>query len=344
MDSIRGRFQNPLIAMIAGGVIGLILGLIIAWGLWPVEYVDAPIANLREDLQRDYLATTLQVYNVTSDVQEARRRWNEMGPKREQYLQEFTLMPPASVPAERVSQFAMDVQAQGTTPGAVTPAADTDAGGGLLPQGGPWPLILGALCVLTLVIGGLLAYLLINRKGQVSLGRSGSTGGGLLGSIPRPAPRGDLAPAPPIDGSEPPIVQYLTTYTLGNDLYDDSFSIDSPGGEFLGECGVGISETIGVGDPKKVTAFEVWLFDKNDIQTVTKVLMSAHAYQDQSILQRLSLKGEPVLAEPNRPVLLETETLQLEARIVNMNYGQGALPTNSYFEQMTLELQVWPKA
>jgi hypothetical protein len=44
-----------------------------------------------------------------------------------------------------------------------------------------------------------------------------------------------------------------------------------------GECGVGISETIGVGDPKKVTAFEVWLFDKNDIQTVTKVLMSAHA-------------------------------------------------------------------
>ena len=63
-------------------------------------------------------------------------------------------------------------------------------------------------------------------------------------------------------------------------VFDDSFSIDSPAGEFLGECGVGISETIGVGEPKKVTAFEVWLFDKNDIQTVTTVLMCKNAFED----------------------------------------------------------------
>ena len=80
----------------------------------------------------------------------------------------------------------------------------------------------------------------------------------------------------------------MTTYMAGDDLYDDSFSIDSPSGEFLGECGVGISDTIGVGDPKKVTAFEVWLFDKNDIQTVTKVLMSEHAFNDAAIRQRLA--------------------------------------------------------
>ena len=48
----------------------------------------------------------------------------------------------------------------------------------------------------------------------------------------------------------------MTTYMIGDDLYDDSFSIDSPSGEFLGECGVGISDTIGVGDPKKVTALK----------------------------------------------------------------------------------------
>jgi hypothetical protein len=107
---------------------------------------------------------------------------------------------------------------------------------------------------------------------------------------------------------------------------------------------VGISETIGVGDPKKVTAFEVWLFDKNDIQTVTKVLMSAHAFNDPAISQRLASKGEPVLAEPGKRIVLETATLQLEARVVNMNYGQGALPPNSFFDQMTLELAVWPKA
>ena len=146
------------------------------------------------------------------------------------------------------------------------------------------------------------------------------------------------------DVEEPPVVQFMTTYMLGDDLYDDSFSIDAPTGEFLGECGVGISETIGVGDPKKVTAFEVWLFDKNDIQTVTKVLMSNHAFNDPNIRQRLLAKGEPQLVEPGKRILLETASLQMEARIVDASYGGGAMPTNSYFDRLTLELAVWPKS
>ena len=98
------------------------------------------------------------------------------------------------------------------------------------------------------------------------------------------------------------MAQFMATYKLGDDLFDNSFSIDSPAGEFLGECGVGISETIGVGDPKKVTAFEVWLFDKNDIQTVTKVLMSSHAFNDDATRQRLAAKGEPILVEPGTEI------------------------------------------
>ena len=35
-----------------------------------------------------------------------------------------------------------------------------------------------------------------------------------------------------------------------------------------------------MGEPKKVAALEIWLFDKNDIKTATKVLMSEHAYND----------------------------------------------------------------
>jgi len=140
-----------------------------------------------------------------------------------------------------------------------------------------------------------------------------------------------------------PVAHFMTSYAIGDDLYDDSFSIDAPNGAFLGECGVGISDTIGVGDPKKVTAFEVWLFDKNDIQTVTKVLMSAHAMNDAAIKQRLASKGEPVLLEPGQQFLLETATLQLEARVIEMVYGQGALPAGSFIERLTLELSVWPK-
>ena len=122
------------------------------------------------------------------------------------------------------------------------------------------------------------------------------------------------------------------------------FSIDSPVGEFLGECGVGISDTVGAGDPKKVTAFEVWLFDKNDIQTVTKVLMSTNAINDQATKQRLEAKGEPVLVEPGGETVLETMTLQMVARVVDMSYGEeGELSKDSFFDSLILELAVWAK-
>jgi len=93
-----------------------------------------------------------------------------------------------------------------------------------------------------------------------------------------------------------------------------------------------------------VTAFEVWLFDKNDIQTVTKVLMSQHAFEDETTRQRLAAKGEPVLAQPGQEMVLETQTLQLVARVVDMSYGSGPLPTDSFFDRMTLDLVVYPKS
>jgi hypothetical protein len=135
----------------------------------------------------------------------------------------------------------------------------------------------------------------------------------------------------------------MTTYLIGDDLFDDSFSIDSPSGEFLGECGVGIADTIGVGEPKRVSAFEVWLFDKNDIQTVTKVVMSGHTYNDESSHNRLAAKGEPSLAVPNSEVVLETKTLRMVGRVMDMDYGTGHLPENSFFQRITLELAIWPK-
>jgi hypothetical protein len=76
---------------------------------------------------------------------------------------------------------------------------------------------------------------------------------------------------------------------------------------------------------------------------VTKVLMSKHTYDDPSAHQNAMTKGEPLLAEPGQTIFLETATLQLEARIVDMNYGQSPLPENSFFDRMTVELSLWQK-
>jgi hypothetical protein len=145
-------------------------------------------------------------------------------------------------------------------------------------------------------------------------------------------------------GLDTPIVQFMTTYLHGDDLYDDSFSIETSSGEFLGETGVGISETIGSGsDAKKVTAFEVWLFDKNDVRTVTNVLMSAHAYNDDALRAKLQTKGEAMLARPGDKLVLETATLRIQARVVDLAYGSGPLPPDSFFERITIELAAWKR-
>ena len=138
------------------------------------------------------------------------------------------------------------------------------------------------------------------------------------------------------------IASYRTTFVRGYDAYDDSFSIENVNGDFLGECGVGISESIGTDSPKSVTALEVWLFDKNDIRTITKVAMSDHAFFDEAIKAKLAPKGEPVLAREDEVVVLETASLIINAKITELVYGDNPeLPEKSYFEKFGIEISAW---
>jgi len=349
MNMVREYLNRPIYAAAAGFVIGVIIGLfVLGWGLFPVEWKDASPALLREDLKQDYLRMAIDSYTKNQDASMANRRFEDLGEDADEILAAVQA-DPKTLSQTDISIFAAAVQAgaavlPGITPG-LTPSPALGATQALTPgivAGTPkksvLPVVLGVLCGLALLIAAGVGYLFFsrNRAGRIS-------------TVPTPIeeegePVQAVHTAHSATGQEQPVAQFMTTYMAGDDLYDDSFSIDSPSGEFLGECGVGISETVGVGDPKKVTAFEVWLFDKNDIQTVTKVLMSQHAFEDPAILQRLESKGEPVLSEPGKRIVLETATLVLEARVVDMNYGKGALPPSSFFDRLTLELAVWPKA
>jgi hypothetical protein len=132
--------------------------------------------------------------------------------------------------------------------------------------------------------------------------------------------------------------RFTTTYKLGEDTYDESFSIETPRGEFLGECGVGISEVIGSSIPDRVTAFEVWLFDKSDIRTVTKVLMSEHAFRDPSLRSKLASKGEAILAQLGESAALNTSGLQVQVAVTELEYGDGDAAPESYFSKLTIDL------
>ena len=329
MDRIRQYLtKENLIPAVIGFVLGVLIGwFAIGWGVWPVSWVDAEAQQLRPDLQTEWLKMSIQSYELSRNPDLAIKRWQSLGDAAPGALNQLRLDPDLRM--ETLTAFEELVKA---TADISKPTVEKEAA---RPN---WMLLLGVLCALVLVVAGALAYIfLIRNKHKPADG--GESPMSEAHRLSREADRTDFG----VDGGDLPIVQFMTTYTLGNNFYDDSFSIDSPAGEFLGECGVGISETIGVGDPKKVTAFEVWLFDKNDIQTVTKVVMSEHGFNDPPMRQRLSAKGDPVLAKVGDQVELETATLVLAARIVDMEYAQGALPEQSYFERATIELAVWPK-
>jgi hypothetical protein len=337
MYQIREYLKRPLVTGIAGLVVGLLLGLmVLGWWLFPVQWYDAAPSDLHPEYQQLWLRMAIISYDATGDGAAAKAEYDYLGSVGSETLAAIKEKPQGINP-DLISRFETAVSATApltpaTSAPGVTPTTSTAKG-----KASPTTLLI-IMCVVTLLVGAALViyFVLQGRK------RSGGVGNIPQTPVAEMEPSGEWTtyPAP----AEPaPMAQFMASYKAGDDTFDDSFSIDSPSGEFLGECGVAISETIGIGAPKKVTAFEVWLFDKNDIQTVTKVLMSAHAFNDPTIRQKLEAKGEPFQAISGGQTILETATLKLVARVVDMSYGQGALPESSYFDSLVLELALWQK-
>jgi len=138
---------------------------------------------------------------------------------------------------------------------------------------------------------------------------------------------------------EPPNLEWTSTYQIGADSFDDSWPIEGKDREYLGECGMGISEALDEGTPRRVAAFEVWLFDKPNTRTVTKVLMSDFANSNEALRNKLSSRGEPILAGPGMTFILETPALTVKAQIVEMEFGPDK-PAFGYFEKLSVRLTV----
>lgn len=138
------------------------------------------------------------------------------------------------------------------------------------------------------------------------------------------------------------IIHYQSTYRIGNDMFDEIFSIDQ-GDNFRGECGIGIGETLNNTEPKAVTAFEIWLFDRDDIHTATNYLLSDFAAQNEKISERLRQHGSCNLIRKNAVYTLETRTLLMNLEILDLEYGSEMQEKNSYFTAVTFDISVRSK-
>jgi hypothetical protein len=330
---MRDLLKRPLVLAVLAAIVGLAVGVPLGWAT--VTVTNTTPAVMRPDLQEDYLRMAIDSFRVNRDPNLAVQRWDNLGPAAGPLFLEIQKNPKGIDPAV-ITAYGQIIQAvKGVNP--ANPSGVTQPKAGGLSR---TTVLIAAVAVL-LLVGVAVAFVFLRRllgnrtSGEITPGMQAT-------EFNREAAKNRTNFESL--GVAPPIAQNMTTYVLGDDLYDESFSIDTASGDFLGEYGVGVSETIGVGDPKKVTALEIWLFDKNDIKTATKVLMSMHAYNDQAIRSRLEAKGELVQIEPQKQVMLETETLQLLATVVDLQYGDGAMPPASYFERATLELAIWRKS
>ena len=338
MESISEFTNRKWVLPLVAAVIGVAIGMVYAWVINPVQWVDGVPQQLRADLQEDYMRMAIDSHSVNRDAELALIRFDALGENGSAMLVAVSEDPQELSP-NAIQSFRAVIE------------IDEESGEADATDGSILDRISGfiiPICGATVLIGLVLAVVLVlrargrdNEEGVVlpDLDIAEPSSDPIMQEMPAEQP---LQFEPEAAGDDS-LATFRTIYALGDDDYDDSFSIESPTGDFLGECGVGIGDLIGAGEPNKVSAFEVWLFDKNDIQTVTKVLMSNYAHNDAETKNRLSAKGDPIVAEPGSVISLQTASLEVEARIVDMTYGESALPSQSFFERLTIELRAWSR-
>ena len=362
MGESRPSFQAVQKSLILGAVVGFLLGCVIGAGLVglyirqnPPVYAGGAYPNeLTPNYQDQYLAMVIDSYIVNRQPELAQERlktfdaatqiralgrWsaiyvasgrateaqavNELAvalKNRENWSPETisavaselaTEYQNDSAKAQAITSFA---SALGQVPAEAAPVAE---GGG----GFSWVTTL--LCCLGLILFALGAYILYRRFGT----------------------RGKAAAKPEAvweGGGTAPLKQWSRTYTLGQDSFDEFFTIETPDGAFLGESGIGILDAIPNTSPKQVISFDVGLFDKTDITTLSRVVMSEKAYYDNTLRSKIDAnpQAEAILAEPGKEFTLETSAMRVEAKIDEMAYGGGG---NEYFEKLKINLDVFVK-
>jgi len=373
MQSVqRSLIMGALLGLILGCLIGGGVGLYYAWRINPAVYGEGAFPDdLAPGYKSHYLDMVVDSYIVNRQVDYAKNRLQAFSNKEvitalgersvafvangqaveaqavndlAAELSRANNWDPNVVVAAQVSTLAVKYQSDaaksqavntfgaslGVVPAAGTapPAAEAEqpAAEGQAPPPAEEPGGLNVMTIVYCLLGLLLVVVVVLLIGNWYFKKS------------RSGPKG-----PQIEWDEregpPPIMQWSGTYTLGQDNYDEFFTVETPNGDFLGESGVGILEAVPGTSPKQVTAFDVGLFDKTDITTLSRVLMTPQAYNNPSVQAKIEANpmAEAVLAEPGKEFSLETSALRVTATIDELEFG-GA---NEYFEKLKMSLNVF---
>ena len=359
MNSIRSlvRDKSVLVPVVSAFLVGTIFGLVaLGWYVFPVNWYNTDLEDLRPEHLETYLELLADSFAQTNDLALAVERVDRVrGTRRtrdevvgvvdrvaEQRLAEGN--PAAS---QRLSVLAAAVSLSTTEATAEAPKSTvTSSISSFIAKlrGIGWPLGIAAAVI---VLGGS-AYLLLRTRVQ-SVGSPRST---RVRTAMEPAGEGvevienDFETAVLTEATREPtgadLGYYQAVFHLGDDDFDAQFAIQGPDGEFLGECGMGAREALPSEEgPQRVSVFEIWLFDKNDIRTVIGMLASEYVYKDEELRTSLTTRGKVAVALPGGTLELMTAGLRLRATIRESSYGRAAdAPPRSFFSELIVDLRV----
>jgi hypothetical protein len=328
--------SKPLLALLISLLIGFFFGwLVMGYIIWPVQYSgQAHSYELTTPEKEQYVSLVADSFKLTGNAKNARDAlsgWDNGEIRMTLANLDATLKNQGRTDeAKRVEDLGAALGLPAEAPavaGARPPAATTPQAAAPFSLGSLVTICVGFIIIVLAVAAVLFVIDRQRRKGgRTTPARS---------TAEKPGAKSEL--------TSPALGRFDSKYTLGDDSFDESFTIETGAGEFLGECGIGISEMVESGPPDRVTAFELWLFDKSDIRTVTKVLMSEFAYNEPVVRDKLAPKGDAVMTTPGSTIQLETASLNLQARITDLRYGSDSQYPNSYFENLAIEITATPK-
>ena len=226
MQFIVALIKKMPIVPIALGIGGLMLGLLIGWVIAPVNFVDATPSYLRADLQEDYLRMAIDSFRLNQSPDLAVQRWQNLGLGAPAAFNAVQANPGNQDPAVINAYYEVitEVLAPQETTG--EPSAPSTTKNTII--------IFATVLVLGVAIAAVFyLYRFLSKRGSGEVTPTMQSV-----EISRNAEKTNFEQM----GLAPPITQTMTTYVLGDDLYDESFSIDTQAGEFMGEYGVGVSE------------------------------------------------------------------------------------------------------
>ncbi len=154
MTAISDFFKKqPLVTALLMLVVGFLLGwVVMGWGLWPVQYVNGDVSQLRPDQQQEYVRLVAGAYAVNQvDTAKATTLIGQLGPNASKVVSD-TIASSTGDEAIRVSQLQVALQS------ASNPTTPSAGGAASLLDKLRLPILACGVIVLVGLVGGLLFW------------------------------------------------------------------------------------------------------------------------------------------------------------------------------------------